>query len=435
MNFKLFGRKREQTIDEKIVDALRGSLLRAGKIMDIQDSADEYIKYGYQGNVDVYSIIRRYVTMSTQARLALYQRQKDGTNKEIFDHELCAFLYDANPTMSMDQFREAYTIYMLSIGNNFWYKPVLDSGANAGKTTQIYALPGNDIEVLSENHSIIQRDVTYKLEGSSIPLNADEIYHSKYFNPMFFSKPTLYGQSPLQAAAIILSKQNASENTQAKQFENQGPAYLMYRDSADAWNTLSDPQKKALEKELNGLSKNGKQGGAIVLKDKFGVIKLGISAADLNLLETSKEGRRILCNVYSMPSVLFNDNSAATYNNVIEARKAAWTDALIPHNNRFAGDLTRFLINPVKQYKDAGYYFGIDYSMIDDLQYGIKDKVEWMIRARLTPNEIREELGYNKIDKPGMDEPIFEQSATTLSDLMIDPLEDTGKLKNFGDYK
>jgi len=435
MNFKFFNRKKDTTIDEKIVDALRGSLLRTGRILDIQDNADAYIKHGYQGNVDVYSIIRRYVTMSTQARLALYQRQKDGTNMEIFDHDLCAFLYDANPSMSMEQFREAYTVYMLSIGNNFWYKPVLDSGANKGKTTQIFALPGNDIEVYSENHSILQDGIIYKLEGSNVPFDNNEIFHSKYFNPLFFSKPTLYGQSPLQAAAVILAKQNASETTQAKQFENQGPAYLMYRDSPDAWNTLSEPQKKALEKELNGLSKKGKQGGAIVLKDKFGVIKLGISAADLNLLETSKEGRRILCNVYSMPSILFNDNSSATYNNVVEARKAAWTDALIPHNNRFATDLTRFLINPVEQYKTAGYFFGIDYSMVDDLQYGIKDKVEWMIRARLTPNEIREELGYNKIDNPVMNEPIFEQSATTLSDLGINLADDTSGAKNFGDYR
>jgi HK97 family phage portal protein len=429
-------KEKETTIDEKILRALKGSLLRTGNVLEIQDNADSYIKYGYQGNIDVYSIIRRYITMSTQARLCLYQRQKDGSSIEVFGHPLNDFLIMANPGMTMEQFREAYTVYMLSVGNVFWYKPVLDSGINKGKSTQIYALPSNDVEVLSESHSIITPEIIYKLEGSSEPLNSQEVFHSKYFNPFFFATPTLYGQSPLQAAAMVLAKQNSSESTQAKQFDNQGPAYLMYRDSTDSWNTMSDPQKAALEKEINGLAKKGKQGGGIVLKDKFGVIKLGISAADLNLLETSKEGRRALCNIYSLPSVLFNDNESATYNNVIEARKAAWTDALIPHNNRFANDMTQFLIWPVEEYKSQGYYFHVDYSGVEELQSGLKDKVAWMLQARLTANEIREELGYSKIDKPEMDEPIFSQSDVLLSEFALDPSLGTEKqLKNYGDYK
>ena len=424
--------KASDVVDDKILRALRESLMRGGFINDIQDNADEYIKFGYQGNADVYSIIRRYVTMSTQAKLVLRQKDQSGKVVDINGHPLNEFLKMVNPNQSMADFREAYTIYILSIGNSFWYKPMLDSGINKGKTTQIYTLPANDIEVLSDNNAIITPEIKYKLENSQTQFNPDEIYHSKYFNPFFYTKPTLYGQSPLQAAADVLAKQNEAEKTQAKQFENQGPAYLLYRDGAETWNNISGPQKVALEKELNSLTQKGKQGSGLVMKDKFGAIKLGISAADLNILESSREGRRILCNVYQLSAALFNDPAGSTYNNVTSARKAAWTDALIPHNNRFASDLTQFIINPVEEYKNAGYFYDIDYSTIEELQEGIKEKVDWMIRAHWSANQILEATGKDRIDDPQMDQPIFAQSEVLLNELNLDTSLDN---KNHGDYK
>ena len=38
----------EQPIDDKLLRAIRDSLIRGGFVNDIQDNADEYIKFGYQ---------------------------------------------------------------------------------------------------------------------------------------------------------------------------------------------------------------------------------------------------------------------------------------------------------------------------------------------------------------------------------------------------
>jgi phage portal protein BeeE len=423
--------KGNEVIDDKLLNAIRSSLIRGGHVNDIQDNADEYIKFGYQGNADVYSIIRRYVTMSTQAKLVLKQKDASGKIVDVNGHPLNEFLTMVNPTQSMDEFREAYAIYLLSIGNSFWYKPVLESGMNAGKTTQIYTLPANDVEVFSDNHAIITPEINYKLENSNTAFNPDEIYHSKYFNPFFYTTPSLYGQSPLQAAANVLAKQNEAEKTQAKQFENQGPAYLLYRDGAETWNNITDPQKVALEKELNSLASRGKQGSGLVMKDKFGAIKLGVSISDLNILESTREGRRILCNVYQFSAALFNDPAGSTYNNVTSARKAAWTDALIPFNDKFSNDLTQFIITPVEEYKKAGFFYAMDYSKIEELQEGIKEKVEWMIRAHWSANQILEATGKDRIEDTQMDEPIFAQNEVLLNELNLDTnLEN----KNYGDY-
>ena len=423
--------RNDQPIDDKILKAIRESLIKGGYVNDIQDNNDEYIKYGYQGNADVYSIIRRYITMSEQAKLVLRQRTKGGKIEDVTGHSLNELLVNANPNQSTAQLREAYAVYLLTIGNSFWYTPVLENGMNKGKIPQIYTMPANDMEVLSDNNAIVTPEIRYKLQNSKTQFDVNEIYHSKYFNPFFYTKPTLFGQSPLQAAAAVLAKQNEAEKTQAKQFENQGPAYLLYRDSQESFQTMSDQQKIALQKEINGLAAKGKQGSGIVLKDKFAAIKLGISIADLNILESTREGRRILCNVYQMSAALFNDPSGSTYNNVSEARKAAWTDALKPFNDRFAEDYTRALINPVKEYVDQGYFFAMDYSSVEELMSGIKEKVEWMIKAHWSANQILVATGKDRVEDPQMDQPIFNQGDVLLNELNLDTNLDN---KNYGDY-
>jgi HK97 family phage portal protein len=417
--------------DEKYLQAVWRTLIRAGTMVEIQNEAQAYIEEGYQGNADIYSIVRRYITMSRQAELQLRRKNSEGKIEVVTDHDLVKFTTDANPQMSMMDFKEAYDIYLLVTGNSFWYKPMLENGQNAGKTTEIYTLPSNDTEIIQGADKLTAPVKNYKLVSSDIYFDPEEVYHDRYFNPLFYTDTTLFGQSPLQAAAKIVAKQNEAATTEGKQFSNQGPPYMMYRDNENAWNSLSDAQKVELEKELQ-VAKKGQEKQVKVLKDKFNIIELGQSLVDLNIIESTQDGRRILCNVYQMPVALFNDPEGSTYNNVSTARKAAWTDALIPHNDKFASALTNFLIRPVEEYVKDGLFFAMDYSKVEELQSGIKDKVEWMTKAKWTGNEIRQGTGKDRIEEDYMDEPIFNQSDVLGDELSLDPnLEN----KNHGDYK
>ncbi len=425
-------KKKQEPLDDRYLEALFRSILRAGNLLEIQDKAQSYIEDGYQGNADIYSIIRRHITMSTQAMLKLKRRLPNGDIEMVVDHELNKFLIRANPQMTMDELREAFAIYLLATGNNFWYTPTLESGLNKGKTNEIYVLPSNDIEIIQGDNKITAPVAGYKLISSPVRFDPLDVYHSKYFNPLLYNKDTLFGQSPIQAATDILSKQIQAAKTEAKQMENQGPAYLIFRKGQEVWNNLSDPQKDQLEKELSTVTKRGKQGGAMVMKDEFGVQMLGLSPSDLKIIESTQDGRRILCNVYQMPVVLFNDPEGSTYNNVVEGRKAAWTDALIPFNNKFAANLNACLIAPVPEFVSGGYFFDMDYSNIEELQSGIKNKVDWMTKAKWTGNEIRVATGKDVVEDDAMNQPIFNQGDVLLDELSLDP---NLVNKNHGDYK
>jgi len=99
----------------------------------------------------------------------------------------------------------------------------------------------------------------------------------------------------------------------------------------------------------------------------------------MNILESSREGRRALCNVYGLPSALFGDVAGSTYNNMLTARKAAWTDCIIPNLRSVEHALNEMLITGVESYKDL--YFGFDYSGVEALQEGMETKVAWMKAA------------------------------------------------------
>lgn len=419
----------------KLLHAIYQWQIHSGIATPMADSPDSYLTNGYSGNADVYSIINRIIQMASQARLALYTKDSKGKWIEVNDHELNQFIDFANPIMAMSEFLQGHLIYKLSIGNSYWYKPILDVGINKGKAKEIWLMPSNNVQILGGS-SWIQPVGGYQLNTNTlIPFTVEEIYHSKFFNPLFGNESSLYGQSPLKAAARIVSKQNAAEITELKQFTQQSPPYLLFKDSNDVMGSLSGEQAGQLEDQFKDYSKKYKGNQPIVLRDKFGMIRLGVSPVDLGILESSQEGRRILCSIYGIQSELLNDKASSTYNNVIEIKKDAWNNCLKPNLDNFANGLNSFLIRPVKEYEK--YFFAFDYSGISELQVDLAKQVVWMRQAYWTPNEIRDATGQTPVTNPVMDEPWVLLNESPLSqatapppELVVPPV-----LKNVGDYK
>lgn len=422
----------DNPLKNTLLKALYSMQMHSGVAQVMDDNSTAYIKQGYSGNSDVYSIINRIIRMSSQARLALYTLE-NGKWIEITDHELVKFIKQVNPTMKTSDFIQGHLIYKLSIGNSYWYKPLIESGVNKGKTNEVWLMPSNNVEILA-GKSWMNPVGGYRLvTNSTIEFNDKEVCHAKFFNPLFGEYGSLYGQSPLKAAAETVSKQNQAEITELKQFENQSPPYLLYRDVQDAiMGGLNGQQLEEVQDLFKDYNKKYKSGHPLVLPDKFGMLNLGISPADLKILESSQEGRRILCNIYGIPSELFNDKSSATYNNVSEAKKDAWNNCIKPNLNDFADDMTSFLIASVPAYANENLFFAFDYSDVGELQADRAVQVQWMRQAYWTPNQILEATGQLPVDNPYMNEPWMGMGESPLS-VLTAPTEPL-PIKDFGDY-
>ena len=418
----------------KLFQSLYQYEIHDGVVNSIADDPDQYLTQGYAGNTSVYSIINRIDQMRKQAYFKLYRKLPNGEKEEVFDHELIRFTEMVNKDTSTDDFITAHLIYLLTIGEFFVYKPSLMTGANKGKVPEIFDLPSSEVEIIEGSRFSPVRG--YRIEGNwNVEFAREEIYHSKLFNPNWKDERSLHGLSPLRAAARTVSKLNQIELTQLKQFENQGAPYILYKDISGTntasinQNRMSDPQRAEIIKAIKKSQSEKTRGLPLVLKDKMGKLDLGQNLADMTVVDSSKDGKEALCTVYGIPPELFG-LGARTYSNMSIARKAAWTDCIMPNLDRVAQTFNGCLIN--EQFKD--YRFEFDYSDVEELQEGIKEKVEWMVRSRWTGNEIRQATGKTPIENELMDEPIIPMGDSFLSDYDGLDLIDQNN-KNFEDYK
>lgn len=424
---------------QKLQQALYQYEIHSGVANVMPDDASEYIKQGYAGNTSVYSIINRIDSMRKQAYLKLYRKTKIGEKEEVTDHELIKFLYKVNDSMTTDDYVTAHLVYLLTIGEFFTYKPTLLTGANKGKVYELFELPSAEVEIIEG--TIFQPVKGYKIEGNyNLMFEPFEVYHSKLFNPMAKEERSLHGLSPLRAAARTVSKLNQIETTQLKQYENQGPPYILFKEYPSNANTIDigqhrmTPEQQAdIIKQIKQSANKNTRGLPLVLKDKMGKLDLGSVLADMNTIESSRDGIRMLCNVYGFPADLMNDPAGSTYNNKSTARKSAWTDCIIPNLCRVEQTFNASLIWGVEQFMKEGLFFEYDYSDVEELQEGIETKVNWMIKARWTGNEIRQATGKQPIENPLMDEPVIPMGDSFLSDYSGEDLTDETN-KSFEDY-
>ena len=409
--------------------ALYGYRVTNGVGIPIPDKPESYIRDGYAGNADVYSIISKINNMSRQGRIKLVQKNNKGEEEEVTGHPLNEFLYFVNSSMSFEMFWAATHIYKLTVGNSYWYKPMITVGPDIGKTLELHIMPAQFTEVIPGDW--LNPVKGYKMNfDNEVTFTPNQVYHQKFFDPRFNDTFFLYGLSPIKAAAQVVAKLNEAEATEQKSFENSSPPYILFRkqDGRTMYEGLTKEQQFDLKKQLRENSQQLKRGEPVVSRIELDMLKLGVSPVDLGILESSIAGMRRLCNIYNIPSVLMNDNENSSYNNVSSARRAAWTDCIIPLNKSFATDLTYFLTNGINEYEP--FYFVYDYSEVEEMQEAIAGRVTWMRQAGWSKNEIRQATGRPRVEVPIMDEPIFNQGEIPLSDMTFNIDEE----KDFVDY-
>lgn len=424
---------------KKLYQALYTYEIHSGQANVMPDDATTYIEQGYAGNTSVYSIITRIDAMRKQAYLKLYRKQANGESEEVTDHELIKFLHKVNDNTTTDDYITAHLVYLLTIGEFFTYKPTILTGANKGKVPELFELPSDEVEIIEG--SIFQPVKGYKIEGNyNLMFEPYEVYHSKLFNPLAKSERSLHGLSPLRAAAKTVSKLNQIETTELKQYENQGPPYILFKKTTSTGNTIdananrmTDPQRAEIIKQIKSSSSSNTRGLPLVLKDEMGKLDLGNFLSDMKLIEGNQKGMEALLNIYGLPAELFGLGQK-TYNNMGTARKAAWTDCIMPNLDRIEQTFNACLIWGVEQYEKEGLFFAHDYSDVEELQEGIETKVTWMKNAGWTYNEIRQATGKTSVDNPLMDEPVIPMGDSFLSDYSGEDSNFLESGKDFSDY-
>ena len=366
---------------------------------------------GYLDSPIIYSIINKIASTASNVPMRLY----DQDDEAVESHWVLDLIDKPNEDTTFDELLFSYYVYYLAIGNSYLYSPKLEGG----KTIELWTMPSDRTEVIA-GPSFNQPIEGYRLlDGNQeVTFEKPSVMHGKMFNPRYIDGRFFYGLSPISVAREIIYAMNAGDRAMANSFTNMGPPYII---SSQMPEGLTQSQQEMLEKtyqkKYGGMQKDGSFSRKPMLTGTpVKVERMGDSAGDLKLIDSSQHGLRVLCNVYGVPSQLFNDTEGTTFSNMESAMKQFYEYTIKPLNKGFAEKLTAFLG------LDKGMKLRFDYEGIEVLQDAFLKEAQALETSWfLTVNERRKMLGLNEIDDPLLDEIYIPGNYTALENTQGQP--------------
>lgn len=428
---KRFFRKR---IQNAIGSAVFSAILTRGLTLPIFNkiNLDSFLKNGYSGNADVFSIINHISTVASNIPWIISEIKDNKAlqtfkNYNQFDHKFLNLEAKAleqlethpildvmecpNVLQSGSEFRYNWCGYKLSTGNAFIHGVKPSFGKNKNLFKELHMMPSQFTEILPGNFMMPIRGYFLNIDGRRIPFDPEDVSHSKYFNPDVRSGQGLFGMSPLQAAFRNLSTSNEADVARQRAFQNQGAVGMISSATSDTAMRMSGDELKDLSEKYQD-----KFGGAENFNKVLfttGMAKwdnMGLSPVDLAIMESKVHDLRTLCSVYSVQSQIFNDPENKIASNLKEAKKAAMTDAIMPLLNSLRDELNLWLVPPYSKQEGRKLFLSPDWKSVAILQEDFQRLVMWLKNAYwITGNQKLRIMGMEQSSDPNMDK-IFAPS-------------------------
>lgn len=358
-----------------------------------ENNSNIQVREGYSQNVDVYAIIKKIVDISKSTPWVVERKQYNG-NWKVLENTTIHELMDApNITKgyTWNDIEEMVLLYLLITGNTYM---VGNTQFNSTLIEEIDILPSQAINIYNRNLNFFSPQLQYQFNfgGTSRVYSQDELKHIKFYNPNLQNFD--YGLSPIQVAGNVVQVGNERWIADASILGNKGVSGLVSDGSDNPMTT--DEAKIAgdeLRKKMGGAHKFGR---VMVTNKKLTYIPIGLSPADMQLLEKGVVTTRTLCNVLGLDSSLFNDPANKTYNNRLEAEKAMYTNCIIPLSDKISEAFTSWIC--ANHFPMQEVRMRQDFSSVECLQGNKKEESEIdKIKAQTVRNQFKSGfITYNK---------------------------------------
>ena len=145
-------------------------------------------------------------------------------------------------------------------------------------------------------------------------------------------------------------------------------------------------------------------------------IRTSLSIEELQPFEETLNDAIMIAGALGIPAVLVPRKDQSTFSNQKTAEKTVYTSKVIPMAKRFCEEITRMF-----GYDRDGYYIDVDFSHVDCLQEGQKEKEEVssivseramseFMNGVITLNDYRARIGESKVNLPLFDKLLYEMS-------------------------
>ena len=379
------------------------------------ENDDTFINKGYRYNSTVYAIVNLITKAASTIPFVVYEVQKENdlarykalTSSgfdasvmhkaqqlrkhalvELEHTELHQVLKRPNPAQSYNAWLQEIIAFGKLTGNRYIFGIAPETGMNKGKFKELYVLPSQNMEIHSGGIMQPVKEYTLSYNGT-YKIAADDVCHIADFNPYYDGTGShLYGMSPLHSGLRVLQANNEAVTTGVKYLQNQMARGVLMSEEGDLNEEQARMLKEKFRQQYQGANNSG---DVIITPKKLSWINFGLSTSDLSLIEQYNASIKDLCNIYSVPVQLLNNTESSTYNNMKEAKKALYQNAVIPELIKIREELNRWL---TPKYGE-NLYIDFDFSVIPELQEEMDKVVTQMSNAWwITPNEKRAAMSY-----------------------------------------
>jgi len=318
---------------------------------------------GYDRNAQAYSIIRKISETGSDIPWIPHTIESDGSMKEVTEGRFHDFVMMPNDNQTQKEFKMDSNGYFLTTGDLFWHFPDIVGFPSNQLTVKESQL----IEVLkNRSEPLVPTGYKFELGTKREAFTLEEIIHQKYFNPTTKGILSLRGMSPLTAGFLTLSADNQRAEAQESMMRNRGAIGFISNESDQLLSPEDrDIQQGLMDKILGGARKFNQ---VVVGKSKAKFNQIGMSSSDLEILKTSIQNLRTLCNVYGAPSELFNDPANKTFANQKTALKAFYENAVLPVDRRFLSKFNEDVVPVWSKADNKNYVVTQDLSHVGALQ-------------------------------------------------------------------
>lgn len=418
---KSFSPEVAQVFTQAVAEVQRriGSFIRLEPVSNRKDQVKQY------ESLDIfYSVVLRAATLAANVDIKLMRRLADGKAEQVFDHHILEVLENPAPDLSWDDYLIKYFAYFHSSGDFFSYglkSPINQTlkGIPEGAILEMNPLPSQHTVVLTDpGLRMLTRGYSLDLpDHQNIPLEKDRVMHIK--NPRVTydqAADAAYGLSSLSPLYKPVRRLHGSQQASITMLKNGGPRGMVtqdpkiYSNEISAEGAISEADAKLIKEKLaRNYQGEFNLNDIVVTAAALQWQEIGASAQDLGMIDAEKWSYKSVCNALGFDARLFNadDTSGLNASEFEIASRNSYTNGVLPRMKSLVKHLNKWL---VASYGDSSLYLVIDTSNIPELQANFKEMAEWVSKVQewTTPNEIRVKFGWEKLEHPDADTPIFE---------------------------
>lgn len=230
----------------------------------------------------------------------------------------------------------------------------------------------------------------YEANGQKVAFKPNEIIHRRMFNPL----DDFLGLSPLQVAYAHINNINTAVDWNTHLLKNgmRPTGALVTEEYADE--DVYERTRAEIESIYSGAEGAGRP---LLLEGGMKWVPMSLTPMEVDWIDSLRLTRSELCALYNVPPEIIGAEigHGKSYNSYLEARKALYEEAVIPHLDRVRSAYNRKLAS---RFGDR-YALDYDRDLIDAIQEE-RDKMWNRVRQAnwISVNEKRDLTGYDPIE-------------------------------------